>query len=145
MPPHAPAAERADLGSGTILGFYGLVASCVPEAYRPAALGDDIGIADTRWVADSWPAFATPVRRFLAAKAFGSWLAYQGRGVRTLAFSLEVALSVLRLNCAAQCEAAARPLDRALFIEAVRRTDELLVHLASREALARALSRVEGG
>jgi hypothetical protein len=131
------------MGSGTISGYYGLVAGCVPEAYRPVAPGESIAEADARWVEGAWPAFGAPTRCYLAAKAFASWLAYQGRGARTMAFSLDVALSVLRVHCAAQREAAGRPLDRPLFTEAVRRADELLVHLASREALARALSRVE--
>jgi hypothetical protein len=143
MPPRSTGSPYQELTPYTISGAYNLVVSCVPEAYRPTAPGEGVTEADARWVTDAWAAFAAPVRRYLAAKAFGTWLAYQGQGVRTIAFSLLVALSVLRFHCAAQCDAARRMLDRALFIEAVRGTDQLLLHLAWREALARAFSRVE--
>jgi hypothetical protein len=105
----------------------------------PEGLGD----ADDRWVQPAWPSLARPVRRWLAAKAFASWLALQGEGLRTAVLGLRVALGVLRAEAARGCTGAGRRLDAELLKEAFRRADLLLVHLADPEALARRLSRVE--
>jgi Fe-S-cluster containining protein len=120
-----------------------LVADCVPhrELLPPAPEGLDD--ADRRWVAPSWATLARPVRRWLAAKAFASWLALQGEGLRTTALGLRVALGALRAEAARGCAEAGRALDADLLKEAVRRADRLLVHLADPEALARRLSRGE--
>jgi hypothetical protein len=84
-----------------------------------------------------------PVRRWLAAKAFGSWVALQGDGVRTTVASLRLALGVLRAEAARGCADAARELDAPLLKEAFRRSDLLLQHLVDVHALARELSRCE--
>jgi len=120
-----------------------LVADCVPhrELLPPAPVSIDE--ADDRWVAPSWPTLARPVRRWLAAKAFASWLALQGEGLRTAALGLRVALGSLRAEAARGCAEAGRALDADLLKEAIRRADRLLVHLADPEALARRLSRGE--
>jgi hypothetical protein len=94
-------------------------------------------------VAPAWAALGRPIRRWLAAKAFASWLALQGEGLRTTALGLRVALDVLRAEAARGCAEAGRMLDRGLLKEAVRRADLLLVHLADPDALARRLSRCE--
>jgi hypothetical protein len=99
--------------------------------------------ADDRWVAPSWPTLARPARRWLAAKAFASWLALQGEGLRTTVVGLRVALGVLRAEAARGCAEAGRALDADLLKEAIRRADLLLVHLADPEALACRLSRCE--
>jgi hypothetical protein len=83
------------------------------------------------------------VRRWLAARAFASWLALQGGGVRTTILGLRVALGVLRAEAARGCAEGERPLDAALLLEAARRSDLLLHHLADVEAFARDLSRCE--
>jgi hypothetical protein len=84
-----------------------------------------------------------PVRHWLAAKAFASWLALQGEGLRTAALGLRLALGVLRAEAARGCAGAGRALDADLLKEAVRRADLLLVHLADPEALAKALGGCE--
>ena len=119
-----------------------------PTAFRAARCSrlapEGLGEADERWVAPAWPAFALPIRRWLAAKAFASWIALQGEGLRTT-----VALSPRRARGAAGRGGARlgrgrpRVLDADLLQEAVRRADLLLVHLADPEALARRLSRCE--
>jgi hypothetical protein len=106
--------------------------------------GGEAARLDARFVADRWPLFASPLRRYLAAKAFGSWLAYQGRGLRTLVALLTVALSSVRLHAGGECARHETPLDRNALVAAIRATDELLVHLASRQALANALGVAEG-
>lgn len=125
---------------------YLLVLGAVPDAFKGIAPPPSSSLAaeaDARYVAHSWPAFAGPVRRYLAAKAFGSWLAYQGRGLRTAVSLMRVALSILRLHAATNCTELDRPLDRDTLICAIRRTDELLVHLASQQTLADRLSASE--
>ena len=120
-----------------------LVADCVPlRALLPAAPGG-VGEADDPWVAPAWPALSLPIRRWLAAKAFASWVALQGEGLRTTVAFLRVALGVLRAEAARACSEAGRPVDAALLQEAARRADLLLVHLADPEALARRLSHGE--
>lgn len=120
-----------------------LVADCVVHRDRvpPEPVADDA--ADALRAAPAWPALALPVRRWLAAKAFASWLALQGEGLRTTVLGLRVALGVLRAEAARGSAEAGRPLDADLLKEAIRRADLLLVHLADPEALARRLSRCE--
>jgi hypothetical protein len=96
-------------------------------------------------VAPAWPGLGRPIRRWLAAKAFASWLVLQGEGLRTAVLGLRVALGVLRAEAGRGCAGAGRTLDALLLKEAVRRADLLLVHLADPEALARRLGRVETG
>jgi Fe-S-cluster containining protein len=88
-----------------------------------------------------WGAREAPVRRWLAARAFASWLAVQGDGLRTTVLGLRLSLSVLRAEVSRG--AGGTPGEDGLR-EAIRRADLLLVHLADPEALARRLSRVEG-
>ena len=120
-----------------------LVADCVPHRELLPPAPESIDEADDRWVAPPWPTLARPVRRWLAAKAFASWLALQGEGLRTAALGLRVALGSLRAEAARGCAEAGRALDADLLKEAIRRADRLLVHLADPEALARRLSRGE--
>ncbi len=120
-----------------------LALAAIPPELRPALAVERAGAAFERWVAPEWSRFSGPMRGYLASKAFGSWLAYQGRGLRTTVFSLAVALSLVRVFAALGCNDCGRPLDRAAFGGAVRRADEVLLHLASWEDLARSLSRVE--
>jgi hypothetical protein len=120
-----------------------LVAECVPHRALLPAAPVGLGDADARWLEPGWWSLARPVRRWLAAKAFASWLALQGEGLRTAVLGLRVCLGVLRAEAARGCTGAGRQLDAELLKEAFRRADLLLVHLADPEALARRLSRVE--
>ncbi|HEX9187949.1 MAG TPA: hypothetical protein VGB87_12795 [Vicinamibacteria bacterium] len=122
-----------------------LVAECVPvrALVPPTPVGLDE--TDARWVAPAWPGLGRPIRRWLAGKAFASWLVLQGEGLRTAVLGLRVALGVLRAEAARGCAEAGRALDALLLKEAFRRADLLLVHLADAEALARKLGRAETG
>jgi len=75
------------------------------------------------------------VRRYLAARLFGSWIAYSGRGLRTIVESLRVHLAVLRFEVLRRANPAGNPRD--VLLEAIRATDLLLVHYADSRALAR--------
>jgi len=74
------------------------------------------------------------IRRYLLARLHGSWCWYQGRGVLSTVASLETALAVLAVELARDGgEPLAGPDE---IVEAIRRADLLLVHLARSEALA---------
>jgi hypothetical protein len=64
------------------------------------------------------------IRRYLAARSFASWMAYQGGGISAVLGSLGVALSVL------EEESAQLPLK-----DAIRRADLRLLHLMPRASL----------
>jgi hypothetical protein len=96
--------------------------------------------------------------RYLASKAFASWSAYEGRGIRTLVAELLVSELVLRVECDRASRGAGRPpfgyrsggpeqgrgsLDRALMIDAIRQSDLLLVHLIDRTRMIKWLGQVE--
>ena len=115
----------------------------MPDDLRPAA--DEAGLDEAYRgrVHPEWHAFHAPLTRYLAAKAFASWTAYQGRGVATLVRGVESALALVRIEAARQCRDAARGLDAGLLLEAFRSADFALNHLAVGEDLAEAWSRSE--
>ena len=141
-----PAADTTmlpDWASGDVRALYDEIRASCPAAIAPAAAPEGLERLFEEYVEPGWPAWAPIAGRYLAAKAFGSWCAYQGHGVRTVLRAAGTALAVLRVEAARQCERAAQPLNADLLKEAVRQADLLIVHLASREELAARLSRVE--
>ena len=91
-----------------------------------------------------------PVRRWLAARAFASWLPLQGPGLRTTALGLAVSLAVLKAEMArgrlsaVPAGAATHGADGSSSLkEAIRRADLLLAHLADPQALADRLGACE--
>lgn len=126
------------------------VAATVPARHpRPLDPSAALPAADRQaidgLVHAGWHALASPIRRWLAAKAFASWVALQGEGLRTHVLALRSALAVLRAETLRGCGEARRALDAELLLQAIRRTDLLLVNLADTEVLAKRLSRCEGG
>jgi hypothetical protein len=109
-----------------------LVAECVPRGHPLPERPPDTGRAG---------APHAPVRRWLAARAFASWLALQGEGLRTSVLGVRLALGVLGAELARDPRESSEPEG---LREAFRRADLLLVHLADPTALARRLSRAEG-
>jgi hypothetical protein len=120
-----------------------LTADCVPHGSLLPAAPEGLDEADEHYVVPVWPGFSQPVRHWLATKAFASWTALQGDGLRSTVASLRIALAVLRVEAARGAAEAARVLDVPILKEAVRRADLLLVHLADPQALATRLGRVE--
>jgi hypothetical protein len=119
------------------------VIGAVPDDLKPPP--DEAGLEDA-WTTHgqaAWNDYRAPLNRFLAAKAFASWTAYQGRGVKTIVRGLEAALALVRVESARQCRDASRPLDRDRLLEAFRQADFALNHLAVGEDLAAAWSVVE--
>jgi hypothetical protein len=136
----APAATL--IGS---LDFFHEVLTAVPDEFRPEPDEQDLDAAFIRWVAPQWFRFHAPLNRYIAAKAFASWTAYQGRGVATIVRGIEAAVALVREEAARRCRDAHRLLDADLLLEAFRRADFLLNHLAVGEDLAHNWSRIESG
>lgn len=116
-------------------------ARIVAEHQTHASMPDDDDVQE--WVEPAWSEVAPVVRRYLAAKAFGSWCAYQAHGVRTLVAELHASETVLKFEAARLCLAAKRSLDRPLLREAIRASDWLLVHAVDRARLTEYLGQVE--
>jgi hypothetical protein len=89
-----------------------------------------------RYVEPQWPHYAMVIRRFMAAHAFASWMAYEGTGVRAIVSSIRLALAVLRQEAIRICGDEGAMLDATRLKQSVRRTDLLLVHLTDRQTLA---------
>jgi Fe-S-cluster containining protein len=142
-------AAEAEAPFDAALDDWERVAAAIPASHpRPASPRDAIepfGLARAQAIVDEACAdLRRPVGRWLAAKAFASWLALQGEGLRTTVRGLRVAHSVLRSELArAVVQEGAEAVDAEQLKQAIRRADLLLVHLADAEALARDLSRCE--
>lgn len=96
---------------------------------------------DESWVLEAIEQHAGPIGRYLAARSFASWMAYQGHGLRSFVASLRTALGVLVVEMPRA--AGGSHVHRDDVRLAVRRTDQLLVHLAEAAALARTWNRAE--
>lgn len=123
---------------------WAIATGSVPPGLDPPPLPDDATKADASFVAARWDLVAPLVLRYVATKAFASWSAYQGRGVRTHIAELLVTAGVLRVECARACGRAQRSLDRDTLLEAVRASDWLLMHLVDRSLFMHALAGIEG-
>ena len=86
-------------------------------------------------VAPAWRHFEDVLTRYAAAKAFASWSLYLGDGTTAAEAAATIAHAVLRVECARQCRASGRPLDRELLGNAIQQSDLLLIHYADPEAL----------
>lgn len=76
------------------------------------------------------PGFESGVKRWLAARAFGSWIAYQGNGVRTIVRYLRSCFHAFQVELARDNDP----------LEAIRRADHLIVHQSSSQQLANLLN-----
>lgn len=130
-----PAVDDPTVSPSSDRRAWDFAARCVPASHPCPEPPPEGGAAP-----QVWGEGATPVRRWLAARAFASWVALQGEGLRSTVSALHLALAVLR----AERARAARKGEDALR-EAIRRADLLLVHLADPQAVARSLSRAEKG
>lgn len=70
------------------------------------------------------------VKRWLAARLFGSWVAYQGEGLATIVRYLRACLDAFTVELARDRNA----------LEAIRRSDRLIVHDSSSQRLATLLN-----
>jgi len=118
-------------------------AATIPRGLEERALPRHLEEADAQLVAANWNASAPVALRYVGARAFASWTAYQSRGVRTQIAELFMTAAVLRVECARACQARQSTLDRSTLLDAIRASDLLLVHLADRDALMAWLGEVE--
>jgi hypothetical protein len=81
--------------------------------------------------------FSRAINRWLAARLFGSWIAYQSTGLLAIARLLRVALDTLVMELTRLQK---ELLQRCDVVEAIRQSDYLLVHLADSQRLATLLS-----
>ena len=123
--------------------LHGGVLDTVPDEFEVSPDEEGLEEAYEADVVPAWASFCAPINRFLAAKAFASWAAYQGCGILTIVRGLETALALVRVEAARQCRDADRTLDADLLREAFRAADFLLNHLAVGEELAKHWSRAE--
>jgi len=128
----------------TSLKRYGEVLAAIPDELQSPREEQDLNVAFSQLVRPVWDEFRAPLNRYLAAKAFATWTAYQGRGLATIVRGLEAALALVRVEAARECRAADRRLDAGSLLEAFRSADYLLNHLATGEALAALWSSAEG-
>jgi Fe-S-cluster containining protein len=135
------AAPHENLGES--LHFHRQVLEAVPEDLKPPPDDDHLDEAYRAWVRPAWCEAGGPVNRYIAAKAFASWTAYQGSGVATIVRGLEAAAALVRMEAARQCRNAGRRLDDDLLVEAFRSADFMLNHLAVGDELARHWSEAE--
>jgi hypothetical protein len=142
LPSTAVAASAPTTLDGSLTLHREIVAA-IPEDIRPEP--DEARLADTFAgdVKEEWRRWQAPLKRYLAAKAFASWTAYQGRGVLSIVRGLEAALALVRVEASRECRNAGRPLDEELLTQAIRGADFVLNHLAVGETLADTWSRVE--
>jgi hypothetical protein len=139
----SPATPAASLAWS--VGLRRDVVDAIPDDLKPPSDDDGLEDAYRDHVRPAWSSFARPINRYLAAKAFASWTAYQGRGLATIVRGLDSALALVRIESARKCRDAARTLDADLLLEAFRSADFALNHLAVGEDLAAAWSQVEAG
>ena len=76
------------------------------------------------------PRYEPAVNRWLAARLFGAWVAYQGDGLGTITRYLRACLAAYDVELARDGDA----------IEAIRRADHLVVHESSSQQLANLLN-----
>lgn len=122
---------------------YARVCALVPDGLHRPDASESVRDSLARFVEPAWNDHAPVVNRYLAARGFASWCAYQARGVRTAIAELMVSEMVLRVEAAKACAAVGHPLDRTRLIAAVRAADLLLVHLVDRGAFMRWVGAVE--
>jgi Fe-S-cluster containining protein len=139
QPEHVTALPELDHA----LPLYEQVIHAVPDDLRPPPDDGHLDVAFAEYVLPMWHEFVVPLNRYVAAKAFASWTAYQGRGVSSVVRGLEAALAVVRVESSRQCRNAKRRLDAELLRNAFRSADFILNHLAVGEDLASAWSAVE--
>ena len=114
----------------------------VPAKWRPHAWPEGLTDGATGGAPISRQHADAALGRYLATRLFGSWVAYQGTGLRSVAASLVHAYVLASLALYTTQEAASVvTFDR--LTSAIRASDWLLLHLLDRDVWARACSQYE--
>ncbi len=118
------------------------VCGCVPPGLRRPEKPRAMSAEERPRFDAAWRRQSRVILRYIGARAFASWTAYQSTGVRTQVAELFATAEVLRAECTRQWLRSG-VLDRAALVDAIRASDWLLVHLADRTALMDWLGQVE--
>lgn len=133
--------DRAVARAWSAETFAALATRHFPPAAAPLARFDDVW---EQLVAPTAGSFDQAIRKYAAARLFGNWIAYQGRGLRSVVEWLRTAVMVLRHELARRAAASGLPPVNADFIAAVGAADWLLLHTLDSEDVARHFTRLEG-
>ena len=87
--------------------------------------------------------FDQGMKHYLAARLFGNWVAYQGQGLRSIVEWLRTCAAMVRHFLLRRFIESDRPLDRTAFIDAIRSTDLLLLHVLDSTSFARDVAVLE--
>lgn len=87
--------------------------------------------------------FDRGMKRYVAARLFGNWIAYQGRGLRSIVEWLRTCAAIVRHFALKGAMESEQPFDAAAFIEAVRSADLLLLHVLDSATFARTIAAIE--
>lgn len=134
----------ADSGASLDLPLESLTAleSLVWESV-PAERGATPPSQPARGDVPGWDQWHGAIGRYLAARAFASWIGYYGQGLTSWYNSIVAAHAVLKLAASRLTIARGAALDAAMLVEAFGEADRLLVHLASAAELAAILDEWE--
>jgi hypothetical protein len=97
-----------------------------------------------RYVGDQHQWLDGGMKNYLAARLFGNWIAYQGRGLRTVVEWLRACAAVVRSEFLARVARSGGPPAAADFIEAVRAADLRLLHVVDSAVFAQHVAAIEG-
>lgn len=97
-----------------------------------------------RHIAGHFAAFDRAMRNYLAARLFANWIAYQGRGLRSIVEWLRVCAAVVRHELLTRVLDSGSPPGEDDFIEAVRTADLILLHGPDTAAFAKSVAALEG-
>ena len=112
----------------------------VPLEGRPPRGFEDLWL---RQAADGFAQFDRPMKNFLAARLFGNWIAYQGRGLRSVVDWIRAAGALVRHHALIRALDSGRSITTEDFLEAIRMTDLVLLHAIDTQAFARVVATVE--
>jgi Fe-S-cluster containining protein len=135
---HGAFAHGADENLESDVQRFRLALQSIPDGLAHPEPLDDYR---DRWrdVSPWWPDHDKAVRRYLAARLFGNWMAYYGAGLHAIVEYLRLALAVLKMEAARNPSSSASAAWHSV-IPAVRNADLLLVHLSDTKALSRLLA-----
>ena len=134
---------RSNLGltTGALANdFAPLIAQHIPEEAFP------ISEYETRWahLVEGSREIELVMKNYLAARLFANWVAYQGRGLRTIVEWLRTCHAVLRNEIALRCMVDRRTATIEDAIAAAGRADLLMVHTVDSTMFARYFVEREG-
>ena len=102
---------------------------------------DPLPDLDAAWTRATTGAAERVLSNYLAARVFGNWVAYQGRGLRTIVAWLQACYDIARTL--ALRTATGRALTVADVIEGIRQTDYVMLHTVDTQQFANAARPLE--